>query len=69
MNVNGGFVVNEPGVAQLAERLFKMIWHPFPHFTSIWPSFGGAQCCGAQHGRVLQRTVWTTLGRNIRCLC
>ena len=40
MNVNGGFVVNEPGVAQLAERLFKMIWHPFPHFylnlTQFW---------------------------------
>ena len=36
------------------------------HFTSFH-SYCGARCRGAQHGRVLHRTMWTTLGRNIRC--
>ena len=34
MNVNGGFGVNEPGVARLAERSLRMIWHPFRQFLA-----------------------------------
>ena len=59
---NGGFVVNEPNVARLAERLLRTIWGAIsPVFTLIWPSYGGAHCRGVQPGRVRHRTAWTTL--------
>ena len=56
------FRYERTGVARLAERSSRNI---SPVFTLIWPSYAGAQYCGAQHGRVLHRTAWTTLGRNI----